>query len=365
MAIKKILIIGAGISGLSLAVNLKKLHIPFRIIEKQENWGKKGLAMSIQGEGLDAAASMGILKELEIYGKKRNLQRIENANGRILKQLEPVEEDHSFVISRDILHETLRSRVSEIEMGLTVLDLEKTEHGINVLFSNDSSDNFSLVVGADGINSKISKFITVNNKQLGKKENTIYSGSVLWGITVTDKYLDIIEIWDKDTMIAFYPVIDGTVISFIKKVPGSFSSGRADRADHIKKYFSSYFQEIIKRILDDLPKEIFFDHIRYTRPDKWNKGRITLIGDACHSLSPLSGLGANLAMADAIGLSQVIASSDPQKNLLLKLEEYNNIRQMEADKAYYLSKFRTRRSMENIPGRWIRNIKMKLFKWIY
>jgi 2-polyprenyl-6-methoxyphenol hydroxylase-like FAD-dependent oxidoreductase len=361
---KKILIIGAGISGLSLAVNLKKRHIPFRIIEKQENWEKKGLAMSIQGEGLDAVASMGILKEIKIFGKKRNLLRIENAKGRILKQIKPMKEDHSFVISRDILHEALRSKVSEIEMDLTVLELQETGSGVTVLFSNGSSDYFSLVVGADGINSELSKFITANNVHFDKNENTIYSGSVLWGINIKNTYKDIIEIWSKDTMIALYPVADGTVISFFKKAPGSFSSQRAYRADHIKKYFASFSQNIIQEIVENLPEEIFFDHIRYTRPEKWNKGRITLIGDACHSLSPLSGLGANLAMADAEGLSQVIALSNTD-NLLLKLGEYNNIRQLEADKAYYLSRFRTRRSMKNIPGSWIRNIKMKHTEWIY
>ena len=52
------LIIGAGIGGLSLAVNLKLVGIPFRIIEKKVQWDSKGLAMAIQGTGLDAALSM-------------------------------------------------------------------------------------------------------------------------------------------------------------------------------------------------------------------------------------------------------------------------------------------------------------------
>ena len=362
---KNILIVGAGIGGLSLAVNLKKLNIPFRIIEKQENWNKKGLAMSIQGEGLVAADSMGVLKEIRSQSKKRNLQRIENAEGKIIKQLEPEEEDTSFVIRRDVLHESLRLRVPGIEMNLSVSNLEENKHNIKVLFSNGSSDNFSLVVGADGINSGISKFIQGNNIHLDKKENLLYSGSVLWGITVKTKYDDIIEVWDKDKMIAFYPVDDGTVISFFKKAPGSFSSEREKRANHIKKYFSSFSQDIISGILENLPEKIFFDQIRYTRPRKWNNGKITLIGDACHSLSPLSGLGANLAMGDAGGLAQVIAVSDTHKNLLLRLEKFNRKRQMEADKAYYLSTYRTKRSMTGSAGSFIRNFKMKNINWEY
>lgn len=98
---------------------------------------------------------------------------------------------------------------------------------------------------------------------------------------------------------------------------------------------------------------------------KWNKGEITLIGEACHSLSSLSGLGANLAMADAAGLAQLIKESETDYDLPGRLEVFNQKRKIEADKAYSISKFRTRRSMLNFPETLLRNRDMKRSGWEY
>ena len=358
MAIKKILIIGAGISGLSLAINLKKMNIPYRIIEKQSKWSRKGLAMTIQGEGLEAASSLGILEEIKSPGKMRNLKKIEDRKARVLRKLVPDYSDQGFVIRRDVLHEALRSGVPDIEMELFVTHLKELKNSMEVTFSDASTDSFSLVVGADGVNSKTLSFVS-NNSEV---EN---SGFVLWGIEVKKEYDEIIEVWDNKGMCALYPVKEGTVFSFFRKVPKTFKSQRSERAGHIKNYFSSYPQAEIKEVLENLPEDIFFDHIRYTRPVNWNIGHVTLIGDACHSLSPLSGLGANLAMADAVGLSRIIQKNIDTDNFLETLEKYNSKRKEEADKAYFLSKQRTSRGMMAFPGTVFRNIKMKQTRWEY
>lgn len=365
METKKILIIGAGISGLSLAINLKKMDIPFRIIEKQAKWEKKGLAMVIQGEGLSAASSLGILEEIKRHGNNRNLKRIENSNGKILKQFEPDPSDQSFIIKRDILHEALRSHIPETEMNTTISETQQTNSSIKIWFSDGSIDRFNLVVGADGINSKTRNIISKTELSAPLDSTVMDSGSVLWGITVNKKYSEIIEVWGKNGMCAFYPIPDGTVISFFRKEPATFQSSKPERADHIKEFFSHYSQPEIKEILNNLPENIYFDHVRYSRPTKWNKGRITLIGDACHSLSPLSGLGANLAMVEASQLAQLIKNSGPGKDMQRRLEEFNQNRKAEADKAFDLSKLRTQRSMLNIPKTWIRNIEMKQPDWKY
>lgn len=321
--------------------------------------------MVIQGEGLAAASSLGILEEIKRQGNNRNLKRIENSRGKILNQFAADPSDQSFIVRRDTLHEALRARVDTIEMDRSVSELKEATGGIDVIFSDGSTDIFSLVVGADGINSKTRFFIRKSEEPGSPNSNVLYSGSVIWGITVKKKYNEIIEVWSKSGMCALYPVQEGTVISFFRKAPKTFHSSRLERAAHIKKYFSSYSQPVIREVLDNLPEDIFFDQVRYTRPDKWNKGRITLIGDACHSLSPLSGLGANLAMADAAGLAKVINDSETNEELLDELKIFNTKRKNEADKAYYLSKMRTHRGMLNFPGNLLRNRDMKRSGWEY
>ncbi len=365
MGKEQVLIIGAGISGLSLSVNLKISGVPFRIIEKKANWNRKGLAMVIQGEGLKAASSMGILNELESQGKKRQLQRIEDGSGRILKRLNTNLPDPGFIIRRDILHKSLRTRVPELEMDLHPSGFTETDTGVDVEFSDGSTDSFGLVIGADGINSETRTLINGIEDSVSSDKAVSYSGAVIWGMAVDQKYKDIIEIWDKNRMYAMYPITGGTVFSFIYRTARTFSSRPEERAEHIRKYFSSLPQQVIRDALTDLPQEIFFGHIRYTRPKIWNKGRFTLIGDACHSMSPLSGMGANLAMADAAGLAEFISRNAGRKDSLTWLTDFNKKRMSEAGKYYTISKVRTRRSLTGQPGSWIRNKRMRRLDWVY
>lgn len=244
-------------------------------------------------------------------------------------------------------------------------EFKETTRGIEIKFSNGITDKFRLVVGADGINSETRNLIRDMEEPGSPDSSVLHSGSVIWGITVKKKYSEIIEVWGNGGMYALYPVQEGTVISFFRKAPKTFHSSRSDRAGHIQKYFSSYSQPVIHEVLNNLPEDIFFDQVRYTRPHKWNKEGITLIGDACHSLSPLSGLGANLAMADAAGLAQLIKESETDEDLPGRLEVFNQKRKIEADKAYSISKLRTRRSMLNFPGTLLRNRDMKQYGWEY
>ena len=361
---KKILIIGAGISGLSLAINLQRMKIPFRIIEKQTNWKRKGLAMSIQGEGLNAAASLDILEEIKQKSTKRNLSRIYDPSDKVLKNIATNSHDMSFVIRRDVIHNALRARVPKIKMGISVSNITEKKDLIEVLFSDSSSDTFSMVVGADGINSKTRKYVLDNNINSNNKDLQ-YSGSVLWGFTLPQKYNEIFEVWDTNKMCATYPVENGTVFSFFMNVPESFSSPKQERQKYLKKHFSSFSNSIVQNVLHSLPENIFFDKVRYSRPAQWNRGKVTLVGDSCHSLSPLSGLGANLAMADAEGLVQVIKLSNNDEDLSRHLNIFNSVRKVEADKAYYKSKLRTARGMMPLPWKIIRNIKMKQSGWEY
>ncbi len=365
METKTILIVGAGIGGLSLAIILKSLNIPFEIIEKQKHWTKKGLAMAIQGEGLAAAEKTGILDNIESHGTPRNLERIEDNKGKLIKQIQKTTEEKSFVIPRDILHEELRSRVADISMNKEITDIKEHSDRADVKFTTGETDSFGLIVGADGINSITRNLINNKLQFLHNKKDILYSGSVLWGITVDKKYNEIIEVWDNRSMCAMYPVKSGTVFSFFRNVPETFYSSKRDRAEDIKKYFSSYSQPTIKEVLENLPENIFFDRVRYSRPALWSKGRITLIVDASHSLSPLSGLGANLAMADAEGLSNLIKNHLNDGKFLSRLDEFNRKRKILADKAYRLSKMRTKRGMLGFPETLIRNNKIKQSYWKY
>lgn len=82
-------------------------------------------------------------------------------------------------------------------------------------------------------------------------------------------------------------------------------------------------------------------------------------------MSPLSGMGANLAMADAAGLAEFISRNAGRKDSLTWLTDFNKKRMSEAGKYYTISKVRTRRSLTGQPGSWIRNKRMRRLDWVY
>ncbi len=354
----KILIAGAGISGLAAAISLSGKGIPFRIIEQKQEWEKRGYAMAVQGEGIDAAASLGIIRDIRNTGIKRTLKRIETYNGKLVTSRVPEQHGENYTVTRNFLHTVLAREVSNVEFGLSIKETSYTGGKQHVLFSNGTEDIFDLIIGADGINSPLRDRINTGS-------SIRYAGIGVWNIMIKDYFPEIIEIWDKNTLIAFYPLKEGTSVSLFSRMPSTYFSSIEDRKNDILTRFKGHRQKTVSSLLQNAESDIFFGSVRNVQAPAWFDRGIILIGDAAHGVSPLSGMGANLAMADAVGIAEILSSGLPSDTTHKNLIEFVKNRKAAAVRAFRTGNRRKKRAFLQAPFTLFRNHRISTRPWRY
>ncbi len=360
MAQGKVLIAGAGISGLAAAVACAQKGIPFRIIERKPRWEQRGYAMTLQGEGIAAAEALGILTAVRQSGVVRTIERIETSRGKLITSIEPVHEGESYTITRSFLHSVLAEKVSYVEFGTVIEHISPSGRRHHVRFSNGTADTFDLIIGADGINSPL-------RSRLNSGSCIQYSGLGVWNVMAGHHFPNIIEIWGNHSIIAYYPLKEGVSVSFFAEVPDSYFSSTAERRNDILSRFGKYGTGRIALLLKNSEADIFFGSVRNVTAPRWFDKGIILIGDAAHGVSPLSGMGANLALADAVGVADILSTVPftDSRTLQRDLLAFTKKRKTKALRALKRGEKRKKRALMKAPFSWIRNYAVKSRPWIY
>ncbi|KAF9381390.1 hypothetical protein BGX21_002115 [Mortierella sp. AD011] len=153
----EVLIIGAGIAGLTLAILLEQINIPYHIFERAAEVKSLGSAMSFTGSIFPALEQLGIYEELKKVSKAYPC--VEFYNARIKKMGSfSVEESHitsgyeALIFCRPRFYEILLKRVPEhkISFKKKVLRTEEKEGKVHIHCSDNTTYSGDILVGADG-----------------------------------------------------------------------------------------------------------------------------------------------------------------------------------------------------------------------
>jgi len=162
MPTKKILISGAGIAGLGLARQLKKLHIPFKIIEKRTHLSTDGAGIALPANAVKALRYMGLGNNVDQHTHQVNKIIYTDSTGTTLSEasllVEPLNTDRFVALHRHKFHDILREGVDgAIHFSTTINQITRTKNGVLVKFNNPElkEEEFSAVIGADGIKSHV------------------------------------------------------------------------------------------------------------------------------------------------------------------------------------------------------------------
>jgi 2-polyprenyl-6-methoxyphenol hydroxylase-like FAD-dependent oxidoreductase len=210
----------------------------------------------------------------------------------------------TITLPRASLHHGL---VERFKMGKTKLKLNAKLLGcvqkgekVEVETSDGMKEEYDLVIAADGIHSKTRELI------FGQGFLHDY-GRFAWVFWIGDSETSskgIIEIPSVGNMSFSYPTRAGRfmmVVANLEKIPATREEDIAELR-RLAQHYTPQVRKDIEAIND--PKKIFFDKLRYVRMPSWHKGRVVLIGDAKHAASPITGMGASMALEDAYILSK-------------------------------------------------------------
>ena len=207
------------------------------------------------------------------------------------------------------------------------MDLKETGGALELRFSDGSRAEADMVIGADGINSKIRDIL------LGP-EPPVYTGNVAYRSIFPSALLerqvtDHTKWWGEDRHILIYYLSHKRdEIYFVTGVPqaqwdnADYSPTRAGR-DELLAAFEGFHSEV-RGVLAACPDASKWPILEREPRPLWSRGNVVMLGDACHPMPPHMGQGAAMAFEDAVMLVRCIEQChDQAPSAAFKLYEAN------------------------------------------
>jgi 2-polyprenyl-6-methoxyphenol hydroxylase-like FAD-dependent oxidoreductase len=168
VAPRSILIVGGGIAGMSAAILLARSGARVDLIDLDAQWKVTGAGITITGPTLRAMQTLGILDEVRALGYTGNGIRVCATDGSVIAELatpapKGTDIEGSGGIMRPVLHRILSQHVlargTNVTLGVTVESLQQEQNLIRVQLSNGVHASYDLVIGADGLHSRVRKLL--------------------------------------------------------------------------------------------------------------------------------------------------------------------------------------------------------------
>jgi 2-polyprenyl-6-methoxyphenol hydroxylase-like FAD-dependent oxidoreductase len=310
-----VLISGAGVAGLALAFLLRGMGFDPVVVERAPAPRDGGQAVDLRGAAIEVAQRMGILEAVRAARTgTRGMSYVDAAGNRLASvdgAFGVIDRQDVEIVRGDlvnILHDVAKDGVEYI-FDDSITSLTDDPDGVTVTFERSPSRRFGLVVGADGLHSR------VRHLAFGPESNFIdHLGLYLSVFTVpNDLSLDhwqLIHVTPGKsvTVTAARGNREARAIFFFASEPLHYDY--RDRDQQQELLASAFVHEgwevpELLRAMRETP-EFYFDSVSQVRMTSWTTGRITLVGDAGYCPSPLSGQGSSIALVGAYVLASEI-----------------------------------------------------------
>lgn len=326
----RVMVIGAGIGGLATAAGLSRTGHDVTVVERALDLSPVGAGISIFANGYRALDVLGVGEQLRVPYDPSAVTAQRTQHGRVLARIPTDPTIELGVIHRAELHERLREAASGAELRLGTEAVGAKDGEVVVRPSTGGPESIlraDLVVAADGINSRI-------RASLPGDPGLRYSGYSSWrGLTEGPFDLRGVlgESWGFRERFGYLPIRDGRVYWFgvASMPPGSVFQ---DEAAEVRRRFAHWHEPIPDLIAATHPEEVVRHDISdLARPlPTFVHGRVVLLGDAAHAMTPNLGQGGGQSLEDAATLTVLLDQVDPlprgDARLTAALAEYDRLR---------------------------------------
>jgi 2-polyprenyl-6-methoxyphenol hydroxylase-like FAD-dependent oxidoreductase len=316
MGSKRILISGGGIAGLTLAIELKRTDFQPLVIEREPGPRAEGYMMDFFGSGWDVAERMGLVEALRAVSYPIDTLEFVDRSGEPYVHM-PIARlrralDNKYVYLRRpdlerILTERARALGVDIRYGCSLAAIEDRGPGVHVRFEDGGEDDVALVVGADGVHSRVRELTFGPEEQFAR-----FLGLYVAAFHVARGDLPIhrtVKLYEETDRMAFlYPLSSERLDATFVFHSGEVHVPPAERIGFLRQRFRGAGW-IVENVLAayDGAEPVYFDSATQIEMPQWHKGRVALIGDACGCLTLLAGQGSHMAMAGGYVLAHELA----------------------------------------------------------
>lgn len=304
----RVLISGAGIAGPALAYWLDHYGIESTIVERAPRLRTGGYIIDFWGAGFDVADRMNLLEEVQRKGYRvESVQVVDRTGKRVAgfpaSVLAEATGGRYVSIPRGDLAEAIFERIKgrvETIFGDSISQMVEVGSGVRVSFASGAQREFDLVVGADGLHSRVRELAFGPEDQfehfLGYKAAAFETD----GYGPRDELVYVMYTEVGQQVARFSMQNNRTMFLFTFADANPYCGDPPEQKALLRRRFGSSGWEC-PAILDALDRatEVYFDRVSQIRMDVWSRGRVVLVGDAASCVSLLAGQGSALAMAGA------------------------------------------------------------------
>ena len=308
-----LLIAGGGIGGLTLAALLKRRGRDCLVLERARRFAPVGAGIVIQPNATRALRIGGIEEAVLRRGAAMQRMQIREHRGRVLSSVEAGSFAAAFSAGvvgfhRATLHGALLDLVdpSSLRLDAAVRSCGETASGVFVELETGERIEGSALVGADGLRSAVRRLIV-------KDGEPVYSGYTSWrGVTDRGSLWpagQMSETWGEGARFGLV-AIDGDRLYWFATANAPAGGQDRSRAD-LRARFNGW-HEPVRAVIESTPEDaILRTDISDRDPvGRWSEGRMTLLGDAAHAMTPNLGQGGCQAIEDAVVLDLCLSATD-------------------------------------------------------
>ncbi|SOB85965.1 FAD-dependent monooxygenase [Streptomyces sp. 1331.2] len=329
MSSNSAVVVGGGIGGLATAIGLRLAGWEVTVVERAAVLDDAGAGISLAANGMRALAALGVGEAIEVAARRQYTGGTRTPDGRRLAVMDGAALERELGapivgIPRAALHRILREALpaESLVIGAEVTEVDTTDPSRVRVRHGDTVLDADLVVAADGINSRLRRLL------FPAHPGPAYSGStVLRAITerpVDGLTADFELTWGHGAEFGHIAFPDGTAEwHAVLNAPAGVRY--RDPLTEVRRRFARWHDPIPALLAATRPEAVLHHDVNVlaTPLASFVAGRIALLGDAAHAMTPHLGQGACQALEDAVTLAAALAGA---RTVEAALAEYDATR---------------------------------------
>ncbi|KAH8886653.1 FAD/NAD(P)-binding domain-containing protein [Thozetella sp. PMI_491] len=353
-----VIIVGASITGITLALCLERLNVSYTVLEKHNDIGPRiGGSLAINPNGALILEQLDVWSEVNkaMYAFEEIKMRIADDFSYTLKYAADLRNMLGYsigMISRHKLINILYGQIRHKDRFITGCQVERIsdegEAHVCVFDSKGREHQGGLVVGADGIRSQVRSQLSPRTLKAaaaaGAEPLVTCEYACVFGTSANlPKFTPGLRIRSDKGLTLFAESLKGSDVFWMaftkldqrRQWPHKMKFTKEDALDIAQKILDKKFDDDLC-FRDAWQTADSFDIVPLEEGvfSQWVSGRLVCIGDAVHKVCPNTGQGANMAMEDAAGIANLVSrllaqASTDSKNWIDRIELEKELQQFE------------------------------------
>ena len=314
----QVAIVGAGMGGLAAAATLRQVGIDVRVYEQASRFARVGAGIQMMPNSMKVLRGIGVEERLRktAFAPYSHLNRVGDS-GEMTNELPMPESLYGapyLCMHRGDLHDALASAVPAdiIHLGKKLVGLEQKGGRVKLAFADGSTAGADAVIGADGVHSLVREILLGADKPVHKGRiayRAVFPASLMGGRTIRPSRT---KWWGADRhIVIYYTTAAMSELYFVTSVPEPAEwltpeswSAKGDVRELRRAYEG--FHEEVRTVLDACPDCHKWAILERDPLPRWSDGRVVLLGDACHPMTPYMAQGAATSIEDAAILARCV-----------------------------------------------------------